>query len=238
MTTTGLGPGIPGEVFDLLDRLDVRYEVIDGQLVVSPSATFGHERLSSIVRAHLVIQCPDGMDVLGPDFNVYYAWPEPWFVCPDALVARTDDADDDGIRVAPLLVLETLSRSSRRGDTGAKWDIYAERGIPVVLADRPQGTPAQCLRAARRRLRRDGCGRGGRRAGGRAAVPGADQPGEAQARWLTDSEGVDHLAADKPVVTARSPRSIASADGRTQPVIGRATDGAVRGRRGSLRGPA
>lgn len=130
MTTTGLGPGIPGEVFDLLDRLDVRYEVIDGQLVVSPSATFGHERLSSIVRAHLVIQCPDGMDVLGPDFNVYYAWPEPWFICPDALVARTDDADDDGIRVAPLLVLETLSRSSRRGDTGTKWDIYAERGIP------------------------------------------------------------------------------------------------------------
>ncbi len=77
MTTTGLGPGIPGEVFDLLDRLDVRYEVIDGQLVVSPSATFGHERLSSIVRAHLVNQCPDGMDVLGPDFNLYYAWPEP-----------------------------------------------------------------------------------------------------------------------------------------------------------------
>jgi len=43
------------------------------------------------------------------------------------------------------------------------------------------------------RRRRDGRGRGGRRAGGRAAVPGQDQPGEAEAR------GLKNLARSSPV---------------------------------------
>lgn len=129
-TTIERAPVIPGEVVELLDRLDVRYELIEGQLVVSPSATFGHERLSSIVRAQLVYQAPEGLEVLGPDFNVLYAWPEPFFICPDALVARTRDVDDDAMRVAPLLVLEMLSRSSRRRDRGDKADLYAALGVP------------------------------------------------------------------------------------------------------------
>ena len=129
MTMTVPAIGIPDEVFEVLDRLDVRYELLDGQLLVSPSAKFGHEKLSGIVRFHLTGQAPEGFEVLGPDYNVVYSAPEPWFVCPDALVARTEDCGWDDIRVAPLMVLETISRSSRRTDTGAKWDIYATLGV-------------------------------------------------------------------------------------------------------------
>lgn len=129
MTTIQPGTRFPEEIVLLLDRLQVRYELFDGQLVVSPSATFGHERLSGLVRAQLVYQCPPELAVLGPDYNVVYAPPEPWFVCPDAMVARVDDCGDADISVAPLMVLETLSPSSRRGDTGAKWDVYRALGV-------------------------------------------------------------------------------------------------------------
>ena len=147
MTTTTSDAGtIPDEVVELLDRLDVRYELIDGQLVVSPSASFGHERLSGIVRAQLLQQAPEDFEVLGPDFNVYYAWPMPWFVCPDALASPRAAFDDDGIRVAPALVLETVSPSSQRSDTtGTKRDLYAALGVPSYWLVHPREHRLQVL---------------------------------------------------------------------------------------------
>ncbi len=121
---------VPQEVLDLLIELGVRYDVIDGSVVVMPSATFRHERDSAGVLAQLYAQCPEGIEVLGPNYNFYYKPPTSSFVCGDVLVARTEDCGEHGIDVPPLLMVEALSRSSCRHDLLVKRDIYAEAGVP------------------------------------------------------------------------------------------------------------
>ncbi len=136
-------PGIPGEVMDLLDRLGTRYEVVDGLVVVMPSARKLHERLVVRMASLLETQASPELEVLGSNYNYYYAWPRGSFLNPDLLVARGEDADDDGIRVPPLLVVEVRSPSSERYDGVTKRDIYQRAGVPsywLVDPDEPSLT--------------------------------------------------------------------------------------------------
>ncbi len=136
-------PGIPGEVIALLDRLGMRYEVVDGLVVVMPSARKPHERLVVRLGGQLEAQAPPELEVLGSNYNYYYAWPRGSFLNPDVIVARGEDADDDGIRVPPLLVVEVRSPSSERHDGITKRDIYQRSGVPsywLVDPDEPSLT--------------------------------------------------------------------------------------------------
>jgi Uma2 family endonuclease len=87
--------------------------------------------------------------VVGPSYAVYYDPRHPRdFVLPDVLVARTEDCGADGIRVPPLLVVEVLSRSTRRRDSGEKREIYAELGVPQYWLVDPERHTATVLRLA------------------------------------------------------------------------------------------
>ena len=53
----------------------------------------------------------------------------PHVVEPDLLVARRADFTSRDLPVAPLLVVEVLSPSTARMDTGRKRDLYADAGV-------------------------------------------------------------------------------------------------------------
>ena len=119
------------------DQLDVlpddgrRYEVVDGLLVVSPPPTFWHQEVSAALLRRLAAEAPSDWRVLlelglplGTDGRV-----------PDLTVVSARARRGPG---APLpgpehvgLVVEVVSRSSRKTDRFAKPGEYAEAGIPL-----------------------------------------------------------------------------------------------------------
>ncbi|HWH30260.1 MAG TPA: Uma2 family endonuclease [Mycobacteriales bacterium] len=144
MTTSAQTQADQRELLAWLDDHEARYEVIDGVVLVSPPDRFAHaDRVAGVLSA-LRSAAPSGLSVVGPSYAVYYDAGSPKdFVLPDVVVAPTEYCGDDGIRVAPLLVVEVLSRSTRRRDRGEKRDIYAELGVPhywLVDPDRHTGT--------------------------------------------------------------------------------------------------
>lgn len=135
------------DLLSWLDDHDARYEVIDGVVLVSPPDRLAHaDRVSGVITT-LRSSAPSYLTVIGPSYAVYYDPASPKdFVLPDVLVATAADCADDGIRVAPLLVVEVLSRSTRRRDRGEKRDIYAELGVPHYWLVDPERHTAMVLR--------------------------------------------------------------------------------------------
>lgn len=129
-----------------LDEREGRYEIISGVVLVSPPDRFAHVDQVTGVLVALRSAAPDGLSVVGPSYAVYYDSASPGdFVMPDALVARTEDCGVRGLHVAPLLVVEVLSRSTRRRDLGEKREIYAELGVPHYWVVDPERHTATVL---------------------------------------------------------------------------------------------
>lgn len=110
-----------------------RYEVHDGELVVSPSPTRRHQQLSKRMQFQLykyvevdhqlgeVYYAP--LDVILADDNV---------LVPDLIFvsrARQESFSRRGLEGAPDLVVEILSPSTRARDQGQKRRIYARFGV-------------------------------------------------------------------------------------------------------------
>ena len=112
---------------------DVRYELLDGELILSPSPRTAHQRTSRKILKPLddfVIENELGevfhapYDVVLDNFNV---------VQPDILFVsneRTRIITDLNIQGAPDLVIEILSPSTAQRDRTQKRDLYARRGVP------------------------------------------------------------------------------------------------------------
>jgi Uma2 family endonuclease len=127
VTAVGHERGVLPDLLEFMDRRGIRYEVLDGCVVVTPPATFDHEDVAGAIFAQLWAAAPAELAVLGSSFGFWYA--EPSYVMPDITVARRADCDPDGTRVAPLLVVEVLSPTTRRRDLLGKRSIYAEAGV-------------------------------------------------------------------------------------------------------------
>jgi Uma2 family endonuclease len=109
-----------------------RYEIIDGELFVTPSPNRAHQRvvlrlataLHTFAEAHNageVYVAP--FDVLFNDINV---------VIPDVLfvsTARLASIEHNGVHGAPDLVIEVLSPGTRRRDLTRKRSLYEDRGV-------------------------------------------------------------------------------------------------------------
>ena len=108
-----------------------RYEVLDGELFVTPQAAYRHQRIAARLLLALEPWCARhgvghlvgpgavvfGDNELQPDVQVIPG-PEP-----------TGDAEWERLP-QPLLVVEVLSDSTRRRDLGKKRDAYLRIGIP------------------------------------------------------------------------------------------------------------
>ncbi len=125
---------------DDLDRLPddgLRYELLDGTLLVSPAPTRLHQRAVKRVFSALDGACP-------PEFEVFFA-PLDWrpdlrtSLQPDALVVSGRDLNDE-VAGSMILAVKVLSRSTRRKDAVYKRSKYEDEGVPsywIVDPDAP-----------------------------------------------------------------------------------------------------
>ena len=120
---------------DLLQTPDDgnRYEIIDGELIVSPAPSRIHQMF--LGRLHLVVGSHVKLNKLG---EVYFApvdvqlFPHD-IVQPDLLFIRSDRIDiyrDNPVQGPPDLVVEVISPTSRVRDMVRKARIYAAAGVP------------------------------------------------------------------------------------------------------------
>jgi Uma2 family endonuclease len=125
------------------------YQLIAGQLVMSPSPTYSHQEilgnifeiLSQYVREHRlgkVIIAP--MDVYLTDIDVYQ---------PDLLFVRSENVDqlrrEGRVHFPPDLVVEILSSSTAYYDYSRKKQIYAERGVKEYWIVDPQDRTVEVM---------------------------------------------------------------------------------------------
>ena len=112
---------------------DVRYQLIDGELILSPSPTFYHQRISAAMSGELrawTVSNRSGEVVCAP-MDVYFT--ETDTVQPDILFISTERmhiVEDRYVRGAPDLVVEILSPSTSGLDLGTKMELYALHGVP------------------------------------------------------------------------------------------------------------
>ncbi len=117
--------------FLLMPNDGKRREIVDGELLVTPSPNLGHQRISrNIVYAlleyleeHPIGELLDApMDVILSDYDV---------VEPDLLFVLNEHRNilKDWVRGAPDLVVEVLSPTTAANDRGPKMKAYARFGV-------------------------------------------------------------------------------------------------------------
>jgi Uma2 family endonuclease len=119
-------------VQDLLHFPDdgTRYELIDGELVVSPRPALPHEK----VVHRLFVALHDYLRPLGRGETVFMAgavsWDEETFVIPDLYVSVPEELTADWNSVKTLLLaVEVMSPGSRRRDRVLKRDVYQRNEV-------------------------------------------------------------------------------------------------------------
>ncbi|GIM89541.1 Uma2 family endonuclease [Paractinoplanes toevensis] len=107
---------------------DLRYELIDGRLVLTPNALPIHQVISQNTAFALERNCPDDFVVNVEQALLLNRRNE---LRPDAMVFRAEGAWRSPVLTADvLLVVEVISQSSRFTDPGDKLKRYADLGIP------------------------------------------------------------------------------------------------------------
>ena len=110
-----------------------RYEVIDGEVQVTPAPTPHHQK----VIARLLVQLLEYVEGRGLGWvlqDVDLLFVSGQFLRPDLVVVPKEARDgitDRGVEVAPALVVEVLSPSSRTIDRVKKPRRYLEFGVPA-----------------------------------------------------------------------------------------------------------
>ena len=118
---------------DLLNTPDdgKRYEVLEGDLIVSPSPRIKHQQISWKLAEllNLAVRAGHGMAVAAP-LDVVLADSD--VVEPDLLFIARDHmaiVTEDNIQGAPDLVVEIISEGSRRRDVLTKRAVYERYGV-------------------------------------------------------------------------------------------------------------
>ncbi len=125
-----------------------RYELVRGDLLVTPSPGRTHQRISK--RLHRMLE--DYFETRGAG-EVFCAptdvilTPRDVFVPDLVVVADPEDNAERGIERPPLLVVEILSPSTRRADRGVKAIRYAKLGIEHYWIVDPESRRVECLRS-------------------------------------------------------------------------------------------
>lgn len=111
-----------------------RVELIDGCLVVSPSAGRPHNDVVMQLFRQLDSACPADVTIYCVPYD--YRLADGSELVPDITVARTADLGDKRITRTPLLVVEVVSPSSRWMDPLVKRAKYEAAGVPAYwIAD-------------------------------------------------------------------------------------------------------
>lgn len=123
-----------------------RYELAWGTLLVTPSPSLDHQRISKRLQRQLeayferqglgeVFQAP--LDLILTSEDVFV---------PDLVVVAEPVPRSHGIDVPPLLVVEILSPATRERDRGLKAVRYAELGVSNYWIVDPDARRIECFR--------------------------------------------------------------------------------------------
>jgi Uma2 family endonuclease len=136
---TALDTGEPFTYDDLRSFPDDRYrrELIDGQLIVSPSPRKPHQRWVANLLFALQQAAPPHLEVLPGPIDVLFS--RSTVLVPDIVVIRADDEDVDYLTRPPLLVVEVASPSTRRTDRTLKLATYEAGRVPHYWLADPDG---------------------------------------------------------------------------------------------------
>jgi Uma2 family endonuclease len=136
--------GEPWSIEDLAGLPDdgMRYELVDGSLLVSPHAGVPHGRIVQRLRRKLEETVPERLEI-GQDLAVRARTPRSYFV-PDLWIVRAEALERDSQTFEPddlVLVVEVLSEGNRGVDLVLKRHFYADGGIPEYwIVDPPART--------------------------------------------------------------------------------------------------
>lgn len=138
-----LPAGRPFTVADLAELPDdgLRYELVDGTLLVSAAPSKLHQRAAGNLFALLRAACPPGLEVFFAPTD--YQPTSTRSLQPDLLVVSRDDPGTAAVTTPLVLAVEVLSPSSRSIDRVLKRELYEQAGVQqywVVDADEPSVT--------------------------------------------------------------------------------------------------
>lgn len=128
----------PWTVADLADLPDdgLRYELVDGTLLVSAAPSKLHQRVVGNLYLLLRAACPPALEVfLAP---TDYQPTSTRSLQPDLLVVRRDDPGEAAVTTPLALAVEVLSPSSRSIDTVLKRALYEQAGVAQYWVVDPQ----------------------------------------------------------------------------------------------------
>lgn len=109
-----------------------RYELLAGEVLVTPSPSFLHQYAAGELFALLKARLSGDLVLLSAPFDVHLGTVDgaDTTLQPDLLIAPRTAFTEAALPVAPVLVVEILSPSTWRRDLGAKRDAYAGAGVP------------------------------------------------------------------------------------------------------------
>lgn len=128
MTSIPVADWFTADDLDSLPDDGNRYELLDGELLVSPAPRHIHQNAVMEVAFALRSVIPAGLRVAPAPVDVRFSPKRQ--LQPDVLVVLGGPLDVARIETTPLLVVEVLSRSTRARDLIAKRAAYQEAGIP------------------------------------------------------------------------------------------------------------
>lgn len=116
---------------DDLERLPddgLRYELVDGVLLVSPSPLVPHQLGLSRLLVRLATAAPDDLRVLPAPLDITFSRTR--LLQPDIVVLRADQLTGRKVEGVPLLAVEVLSGSTRAVDLTLKRHVLEQAGVP------------------------------------------------------------------------------------------------------------
>jgi len=143
------------EDYCLLPNDGKRYEIIDGELFVTPSPFRLHQHVVTNLTYYLVdfVKKADLGWVYAAPFDVVFSHTS--VVEPDILYVskgRAEVLTEENVRGAPDLVVEVLSQGTREADRTFKLKLYARYGVQEYWIIDPEGPSAEIYRWAKKGL--------------------------------------------------------------------------------------
>jgi Uma2 family endonuclease len=142
MTTVTTMPLSGDWTVDDLDHLPddgLRYELVDGVLLVSPSPMARHQVALSALLVQLSNAAPAHLRVLAAPLDIRFSRTR--LLQPDIVVLHQDQVTGPKVEGIPLLAVEVLSPSTRATDLTLKRLVLEEAGVPSYWMVDP-GVPA------------------------------------------------------------------------------------------------
>ena len=124
-----------------------RREVIGGSLIVTPSPSGGHQRVT--MNLAVLLRSAESSDAMAMVAPFDWKLPDGGSVQPDVMMIRRTDFDPSGplpASAVPLLVVEVLSPSNPAQDRTLKRELYERLGVPAYWIVDPYGPSLLSLR--------------------------------------------------------------------------------------------